>query len=231
MSAKTAGPAGTPSVDPVNDFFVLLKTLLTTVGDVFPECVKTREALANREFIHASHQTSMKETLIRDWYTTTKPYIKQFVEKQDNVILRTNIDVLERLDIRTKWADPEFDHEDKEVLWGYINSLTYLACLYNESTPEQVQGLAAVAQRVAEKAEFDIDPSGRMSFNVKAFENMITNEASQGDLGELVQGVAPLMGAMMGGGEGGANGLQAFLQSQMSNFSSLLQPPGDSTPK
>jgi len=211
--------------NPVEDFFRLTKTLLLAVRNVFPECLKTQEALAQLEFIEASRMDSMKEILIRKWYETVKPYIKDCVAKNDNVILRANIDILEKLDIKSKWNDPDFDQESKDVLWGYINSLTYLSCLYSESTPEQVQGITAAASRLAEKAQFDVTEDGKFSFNIKAFQALITDQSAQGDLSQLMQSMGPIMGALGGasGGADGSSGLQAFLSSQMSNFSSLLQ--------
>lgn len=211
--------------NPVEDFFRLTKTLLLAVRNVFPECLKTQEALAQLEFIEASRMDSMKEILIRKWYETVKPYIKDCVAKNDNVILRANIDILEKLDIKSKWNDPDFDQESKDVLWGYINSLTYLSCLYSESTPEQVQGITAAASRLAEKAQFDVTEDGKFSFNIKAFQALITDQSAQGDLSQLMQSMGPIMGALGGasGGAEGSSGLQAFLSSQMSNFSSLLQ--------
>lgn len=211
--------------NPVEDFFRLTKTLLLAVRNVFPECLKTQEALAQLEFIEASRMDSMKEILIRKWYETVKPYIKDCVAKNDNVILRANIDILEKLDIKSKWNDPDFDQESKDVLWGYINSLTYLSCLYSESTPEQVQGITAAASRLAEKAQFDVTEDGKFSFNIKAFQALITDQSAQGDLSQLMQSMGPIMVALGGasGGAEGSSGLQAFLSSQMSNFSSLLQ--------
>ena len=222
--ASFAGLEGQETANPVEDFFQLTKTLLTAVSTTFPECDKTKEALAQMEFIESSNMESMKEVLIRKWYDTIKPYITDCVEKNDNVILRANIDILEKLDIKKKWSDPEFDQADKDVLWGYITSLTYLSCLYSESTPEQVQGLATAASRLAETAQFEISEDGKFSFNIKAFQAMINDEASQGDIGELMKGMAPLMGALGGGGGDAAvpSGLQSFLASQMGNFASML---------
>ena len=220
MSSSAAQDA-----NPIEDFFTLMKTLLSAIKNVFPECVKTEEALAQMEFIDASNMAPMKETMIRKYYASIKDHIKDCVAKHDSVILTADIETLNTIDIRTKWADPEFDAESKDVLWGYINSLNYLACLYVESTPEEVQGIAAAASRLAESAQFDISEDGNVSFNIKAFQSLLGSESAQGDLSQIMSGMGPLMGAMNGTSGGAAGGLQAFLSSQMSNFSSLLQPP------
>lgn len=217
--------AAAQDANPIEDFFTLMKTLLSAIKNVFPECVKTEEALAQMEFIDASNMAPMKETMIRKYYASIKDHIKDCVAKHDGVIMTADIEMLNTIDIRTKWADPEFDAESKDVLWGYINSLNYLACLYVESTPEEVQGIAAAASRLAESAQFDISEDGNVSFNIKAFQSLLGSESAQGDLSQIMDGMGPLMGAMNGTSGGAAGGLQAFLSSQMSNFSSLLQPP------
>ena len=216
------------SVNPVEDFFQLMKTLLTAVKNVFPECEKTQAALAQLEFMESSNLTTAKEMLVRKYYETVKPHIKDCVAKNDNVILRAEIEMLTTLGIKEKWRDPDFDAESKDVLWGYINSLNYLCCLHNESTPEEVQGIAAAATRLAEEAQFDISDDGNISFNIKAFQSLLSSDSAQSDLGQIMQGMGPLMGALGGAGDGG--GLQAFLTSQMSNFSTLLQQPPGAAP-
>ena len=212
-------------VNPIEDFFQLMKTLLGAIKNVFPECAKTEEALAQLEFIDASNMAPMKETMIRKYYDSIKAHIKDCVAKDDSVIYTVEIEVLNKVDLKTKWQDPEFDAESKDVLWGYINSLNYLACLFVESTPEEVQGIAAAASRLAESAQFDISEDGNVSFNIKAFQSLLGSETAQGDLSQIMSGMGPLMGAMNGGSAESGGGLQAFLSSQMSNFSSLLQQP------
>ena len=224
MSSSAAQDA-----NPIEDFFTLMKTLLSAIKNVFPECVKTEEALAQMEFIDASNMAPMKETMIRKYYASIKDHIKDCVAKHDSVILTADIETLNSIDIRTKWADPEFDAESKDVPVG-LHQFAQLprVCLYVESTPEEVQGIAAAASRLAESAQFDISEDGNVSFNIKAFQSLLGSESAQGDLSQIMSGMGPLMGAMNGTSGNAAGGLQAFLSSQMSNFSSLLQPPAPS---
>ena len=163
MSAASAKP------DPKEEFFQLTKTLITAVKNVFPECAKTQEALDQLTFIETSNMGAAKDMLIRKWYETMKPYVEQCVQKNDNVLLRAEIDILDKLDIKPKWNDPDFDQESKDIMWEYINTLNYLSCLYSESSPEEVQGLAAAASRLAESAEFEVSEDGKFSFNIQAF--------------------------------------------------------------
>lgn len=222
MSAATANP----SANPLEDFFQLCKTLMTAVKATFPECEKTQTALAKLEFVENSGMDSMKETLIRTWYDTMKPYVQACVQKNDNVLLRADIKFLTEFDLKTKWADPDFDQESKDVLWEYINNLNYLACMYNESTPEHMEGLTTVASRLAETAQLEISEDGKLSFNLKALQSLLTDEGNQGDLAKLMPLAAPLMENLMGGGnkEGGEGGLQAFLQAQMASMLGQLKP-------
>ena len=194
------------NINPVEDFFALMKTLLTAVKKVFPECEKTDAALAQLEFMDSSNLDSSKEMLVRKYYDTIKPHIKECVAKNDDVILRADIEMLSAIGIKEKWRDEDFTAESKDVLWGYINSLNYLCCLHNESTPEEVQGIAAAATRLAESAQFDISDDGNISFNIKAFQSLLSSEQAQGDLSQIMAGMGPLMGALGGGDEtGGLN--------------------------
>lgn len=225
----TVAPAGSKS-NPLEDFFQLTKTLMKAVNNVFPECTKTQEALTQLEFIEASNVESMKTMLIETWYQTMKPYIQECVQKNDNVLLRSNIKVLDQLDIKLKWADPEFDQESKEIMWEYINTLNYLACLHNESTPEEVQGLSTAASRLAEAAQFEISDDGKFSFNIQAFQALLSDKSKQSEIASLMPLAAPLMQNIMSGAGGGGgmdglagSGLQAFLQAQMGNFGNMFK--------
>ena len=216
-----------PTTNPLEDFFQLCKTLMTAVKTTFPECEKTQTALAQLEFIETSQMTSMKENLIRKWYDTMKPFVQDCVQKNDNVLLRSKIKFLDDFDLKVKWTDPDFDQESKDVLWEYINNLNYLAIMYNESSPEQIQGLTAVASRLAESAQLEISEDGKLSFNLKALQSLLTDDKKQGDLASLMPLAAPIMENMLGGAAGGSaegGGLQAFLQAQMSSMLGQLKP-------
>jgi hypothetical protein len=212
--------------NPLEDFFQLCKTLVTAIKNVFPECEKTQSALAQLEFIENSGMAQMKENLIRKWYDTMKPYVQECVAKNDNVLLRSKIKVLDDFDLKVKWTDPDFDQESKDVLWEYINNLNYLAIMYNESSPEQIEGLTAVASRLAETAQMEISDDGKLSFNLKALQSFLTDD-KKGDLASLMPLAAPIMENMLGGaagGDGASSGLQAFLQAQMSTMLGQLKP-------
>jgi hypothetical protein len=228
---SSASASALKAADPLNEFFRLAKTLMIAVKNVFPECEKTQDALAQLEFIEASNMDHMKEVLIRSWYTTMKPYVQACVQKNDNVILRADIDVLDKLDIKAKWSDPDFDQESKDTLWEYVNTLNYLSCLYNESKPEDVQDLAHFASKLAETAQIEMTEDGKFSFNIKAFESLVTDKSKSGEIANLMSQAGPLMANLFGGGgDGGApSGLQSLLAAQMSSFSGFFPPA--QTPK
>lgn len=219
--------AAKTTANPLEDFYQLCKTLMTAVKATFPECEKTQAALAELEFIENSGMDSMKETLIRTWYDTMKPYVQACVQKNDNVLLRADIKFLDEFDLKTKWMDSDFDKESKDVLWEYINNLNYLACMYSESSPEHMEGLTTVASRLAETAQLEITEDGKLSFNLKALQSLLSDESQQGDLAALMPLAAPLMENLMGGAKKDGNsegGLQAFLQAQMASMLGQLKP-------
>ena len=156
-----------------------------------------------------------------------KPYVQDCVQKNDNVLLRSKIPFLDEFDLKIKWTDPDFDKESKDVLWEYINNLNYLSIMYSESSPEHMQGLSAVASRLAETAQLEISDDGKLSFNLKALKSLLTDESKHGDLASLMPLAAPIMESMMNGGDPSnpnAGGLQAFLQAQMSSMLGQLKP-------
>lgn len=213
------------STNPLEDFYQLCKTLMTAVHTTFPECEKTQSALEQLECV--STNTSMKESLIKKWYKTMKPHVQDCVQKNDHVLLRANLKVLDEFDLKSKWMDPDFDQESKDVLWEYINNLNYLSIMYSESSPEDMEGLAAVANRLADTAKLEVKDDGTMTFNIKALQSLFTDESKQGDLAALMPLAAPLMENLMGSGNGGGadgGGLQAFLQAQMSTMLGQFKP-------
>lgn len=219
MSAEAAGTskmteAGLPPIssqDPVEDFFETTKTLLQSIQYFFEDCPKTRDAILQLEMVEASNMRAMKEVLIEKWYETLKPYFAEIAQCNDNAISRANIEILDRLDIKQKWA--QFEHEDKQVMWGYIHKLTQLACLHKETTPELMQGARMVASRMAEKANFEIK-DGRASFDVQTFQAMLSDQST------LMKEMQPLIESITGGQS--APGLNEFMASQMTQFQSFL---------
>lgn len=172
MSASAVGLEGKPSADPVEDFFQYTMKLLVAVRTMFPKCVKTQDAIDKMKLVEATGIRASKEALIEGWYTKVKPHIKQVVANDDAVILSGTIDILEWFDMKAKWTSPIFGADSKEVFWEYIRSLTYLACLHNESTPEDIRGLAEFSESIARKANFKVSDKGEISFSLAAFQSI-----------------------------------------------------------
>lgn len=196
-----------------NDFFDLLQKLLTAVHTVFPECEKTQEARVELQSIVDLGLDSIKVTLIQKWYETMKPFIKQCVQKQDAVLLQANIEILDKLDLKAKWTDPDFYPESKEVMWDYINQLNYIACMYVESTPEQIQGLHATASKIMEAGKIDISSEGKITVDLAAICQ------NPGEIMSMMSSILPMFtGGNTDGGEEDMGGLQSFLQASMKNM-------------
>ena len=220
MSDPAASTASTePPTDPAKDFCELLTTMMTAVAAVFPECEETKKALESIKLLDAV--PAGKKTLVETWYSTIKPHMDAFVKRDETVLLATfsNMPLLKPLNMRAKWG--EFEHDDQDTMWSYVNSLNYLAVLYNETSPEQIDGLAAAASKIAQDADFSMSDDGRFSFNMQAFQKYLKNPS---EIQNLVQQFGPLMSTLGGGdGSGAATpALQALMASQMSNFQSLI---------
>lgn len=223
--------ASTAPTDPVKDFCDLLTTMMTAVATVFPECNETKKALDSIQLLDAV--PGAKKTLLETWYSTIKPHMQAFVARDETVLLATFSDMplLKPLDMRTKWG--EFEHDDQDTMWSYVNSLNYLAVLFNETSPEQIDGLAAAASKIAQDADFSMSDDGRFSFNMQAFQKYLNDP---GEISNLVQQFGPLMSTLGGSDAGDGTGaatpaLQALMASQMSNFQSLIPTLLNQAPK
>lgn len=196
--------------NPFQDFFQLLKLLLITINRTFPECEKTREFMCMLDFLDSSELSDEKDRVIKTWYETMKPYIKDCKAQNDNIILRADIGLLEEMDIRTKWSDPEFDQESKNVLWEYINELNYFACLHCETSPEKLEGISAIATQLMGKSDFKME-DGKISFNINAIQSIMEND-----------GIMKLMESFTSGEGNDMSGIKAFLDCGMTDFTSFL---------
>ena len=196
---------------PFQDFFQLLKLFLTTINRTFPECEKTSEFLVLFEFMESSDMKAEKEKVIRTWYETMKPYIKECKAQNDNVLLRADIGILEEMDIRSKWSDPEFDQDSKNVLWEYVNRLNYFACLYCEASPEKLEGLQSLAAKFQESDSFQMTEDGQITFNISAIQTLFQNEE-----------VSQLISAFTNEDSGEMSGIKSFLECNMTDFAGLL---------
>lgn len=203
------------SNNPVEDFFQLTKVLLIAILEVFPKCEKTKDAKLQLDLVESSQMDGIKASLVEKWYQTLKPHFAEVARKNDNAIARAKIDILDKLDIKDKWAD--FEHEEKEVMWGYIHQLTALSIMHNEGTPEHHRGLAAAASKITQHSHMDIrDGKFHMEFSMDAFEQML------GDPSMLENMLPEAMSAISGGEHGGFPGLNEMIAPMMQSFKGAI---------
>lgn len=204
------------SANPVEDFFKLSKVLMVAIHEVFPDCELTNEARLQLDLIESSGLDGVKVSLIEKWYETLKPHFAEVARKNDNSIARAKIDILDKLDIKTKWA--EFEHEEKEIMWNYIHRLTALAIMHHEGTPEHHRGLASAAAKLTQHANLDIkDGKFHMEFSMDAFEQML------GDPSVIENALPEAISAISGGEHGGFPGLNEMIAPMMQTFKGALE--------
>lgn len=186
----------------------MMLRLLETLADVFEECAVCAKDFAELKTTEANGDRGYKERMIKTWYAQVKPHIAEITRRNNNVILHDAVPFLKRLDLRTKWLDPELDDTDRAHLWSFINQLTYLACLHCEVDPKQVQALHAVSSKVQNVIKVTDDHI--MQFDIR-------------NLGQLAQEVkragpqlAPFMKALVQPGSN--SGLQSMISAQVNNF-------------
>jgi hypothetical protein len=204
--------------DIVNQFFQMSKAFMMTFSQVFHDCDYTQSALAKLQLIEATESHELKEQLINKWYEIMSPHVQGCIRKDEAIILHTDAvnSVLSDLNIRTKWRDPDFDTESKDVMWEYINNLNSLAVTYHNTTPEQQQALHSLTRSLMEDADLKTDEDGRISFSADIFTKLISKVSEGGELNGLVQGLGQQLAS------GVSNPLMDMLQGQMGNMQGLL---------
>jgi hypothetical protein len=210
-------------------FISLSESLLQSISDVFPECEDS------------SHALELFQTLVKGDSTTEDEFIhtchKLFKENSEGITSRdpesifnlmSSIDILKDIDLKTKWADPDFTEESKGHFWQYLVSLdTYanLYCALPAGVMGKIESLAGdIGQRVQsgqfDLSKMDINSLGKELLGSLSSDEMRSFEGGLVNVYESVGKIASLISKQSGGGELDIDGLMARL-------GQLQQTPGE----
>jgi len=110
-------------------FLDMLAYMLNAVAFVFPECSKTRSAQDDLRIACNSKFTKVK--IIEAWHNTMHPYYPAVTAREDSALRSANIEWFQKLDIMTKWDDPDFSQESKDNMWTCLENLNKYAGMYH----------------------------------------------------------------------------------------------------
>lgn len=212
--------------DPVGDFFNTLSMFLGELSRSFPECSATKSWISRLQFLRTNDKNEELEQTMRDWYDGSVAIIRPCINKDPKPLLEAPITLLQAIDFKTKWMDPDLDEASHGALWEFINTLNYLATIHFETSPEKLPEIMKAAVDLQKQFGVNMDAqTGQITFNIRQVQAMMSGDGSQlASLLGSVQGIMPLAQQMMGGGAGAPSGMDQFLKSAMGDMGAVYPP-------
>jgi hypothetical protein len=231
----------------LSQFIETMGELLSALHETFPECDKVRNRLQDYNTLVKPGGVMfvpVAKKIIRSWHKQLSPHYSALQEGNVQSVLESKLPMLEELDIKTKWEDPDFDQESRNNLQQYISTMNYHARLYNSIPPTVMTKIETMARSMVTDMSSDtpsaMDFGAMMQIGKKLVDEMQPEEmnafiAQMGDMSSLMQmsggmlsqmnpsGGNPMemLGGLLSGG-GGMGGMGGLLQ--MASFMGALPP-------
>jgi len=227
-------------------FVSTVEELLNGLFDVFPECDKVKKKLLKfRAFVKTpavlDEQGAVLEEprikidgakmLIKDWHSQMSPFYDVVRRRDMATLFNSDLKIIEELDIRTKWQDPEFDQESRENLFQYIDSLNMYSQMYCSIPTRMLSKIEGVAQQLAAKmangetnlASLDLFKIGESVIQGTSEEELMEFAGNMGEIQKMMQASAAHFGGSAGGDMPKIPGMPdlGLMMKMMGNFSSL----------
>jgi hypothetical protein len=188
-------------------FVELSENLLTSIGDVFPECDETRHALQLFR-VAVKGDPHGEDKFVRRCTGLFKQNSVRLKERDSTALFAVvdGIPLLKGIDIRSKWSDADFSKESKQNLWQYLSALETYGGLYC-AVPAGVMGrIEQVATTMSAKlqegtldiASIDITAFGEDLMSGLSPEEMKDFEGSLPDVYSCVGNVASMLAKQTG---------------------------------
>jgi len=215
-------------------FVELAENLLVSISDVFPECDETRHALQLFR-VAVKGDPGGEDKFVRRCTGLFKQNSARLKER-DSVALFAVVDgipLLEGIDIRNKWGDPDFTEESKQNLWQYLSALETYGGLYC-AVPAGVMGrIEQVATTMSAKlqagtldiASIDISAFGEDLMSGLSPEEMKDFEGSLPDVYSCVGNVASMLAKQTGNDSFDANALMSKVVQMQAGAAASGAPP------
>lgn len=177
-------------LEAINKFTQTISELLDGLELVFPECPNVKDTQEYFKFIVKPTETGRK-LLIEKWHKSMSPFYAACQHKDINALLKSNLEIITKLDIQTKWNDPTFDADSRDALWVFIDELNEHAqnyqrhCVFDYLSP----GTSSKIQEVSTKIAMDLS-EGRVKWedmDIMSMSKNLVDGMSEEDLSQFLK--------------------------------------------
>ena len=154
-------PESSSSPEKLRQGFVLLaESLLKSIAEVFPEVDDCAQALELFQ-VFVKGNAEREDQFIRKCKELFSNEAESLAAKDPEAIFRVadGLEVLKALDLRAKWADPDFNEESKNHMWQFLQALDTYAGLYCAVPPGilgKIESMATVLGSQMQSGELDL---------------------------------------------------------------------------
>lgn len=193
MESKIVAEAGGNSGKIVFAFITRFEELLQALTEVFTECQKTQKALQDFQTL-VKPFPHMHEVIVRKWHQDIEMHYETIRKRDATVLLSADISLFNKLDMKTKWADPTFDQDSRTVLFDYLDQLNGYAAISQSVPGNMMKKIESTAMGLVEQLQ-----SGQFqpdSFSLEKMTKSLLGDMSQEDLDEFAQNIPKLQGTI-----------------------------------
>jgi hypothetical protein len=201
-----------PSVKFASAFILRLEELLSTLHETFPECPKVKSA--HNDFHQMVKPVEpLHDHIVRKWHMDMHPHYETIRKRDIATLLEAKVSLLEKLDMKTKWQDPTFDNESREVLFVYLEQLNSYADIHCSVPGNMMSKIESTAMKVVSDLQNNsFDPN---TFNVQQLTESLLSDMSEDELQQFAQGIPRLQSTF-----------QSLVGNDMSSLAGLASTPG-----
>lgn len=133
-------------------FMQCMEELLGGLAASFPYCEKVQST-------HKDFVTTLKpnpilyDFVIRQWHAELKPHYQDVKDRNVEKLIKADISIFRKIDIKTKWEDPSFDAQSRELLLMYLMNLNGLAEIHCAVPAKMMETLDGIARKTVSMFE------------------------------------------------------------------------------
>jgi len=231
MAASAALASPSTAGELCLEFGQLLSVFLSTMSDVFPECMTTRRlARSVTALVEAGNEPSLEKHM-EEWHThVVSPHGKAIQACDPAFLDSVSAGILAEMHMRDKWADEGFSGEadSRAAFWKYMHDLSLHATCFKEIGAEDMQKLTNIGEQLMQNMSMSDD--GMVSFNLNDIMEELTAVTANPAMTSAFSSLASSSLGSLGGDAGkaspadprqGVHGLLASLaQSQLKPIAS-----------
>ena len=133
-------------------FVLLAETMLKAVAEVFPECEGTAATLTLFQRV-VKDDPEQEARFVASCGALFKEHAAAIKARDPEGLFKLceASPLLRELELRQKWADPDFAEESRQNLWQYLFALKTYADLYSSVPQAVMQKIEGMASNMGEK--------------------------------------------------------------------------------